>query len=115
VTPARDRAILVHGQQAALQQAAANDALAARVEVAGMPSLAKLIKAAAKFGALTIIAAIISGPVDNAERSLLGWTPPPVRVVRQMSPAQMDELARQVERKFEQWERRQDSSGHHGS
>jgi hypothetical protein len=86
-------------------------ALADEADKSRMTSLAKLIRAGAKFGAMTIIAAIISGPVNNTESDLFGWTPPSVTVVRQMSPAQMDELARQIEHKLQQ--REQDQGGGH--
>src|SRR5712691_5829595 len=58
--------------------------LAAQAESSGMPSVAKLIRAAAKFGIVTVIAAIISGPVSNEEDSIMHWTPPPVTKIQQM-------------------------------
>ena len=82
--------------------------LAAQAESTGMPSLAKLIRAAAKFGIMTIIAAIISGPVGNEESSLLHWTPPSITKIQRMSPAQMDELARQIEHQLQQFEHEQE-------
>jgi hypothetical protein len=74
----------------------------------GMPSLAKLIRAGAKFGIVTIIAAIIGAPVTYEESNLLHWTPPSITVVQQMSPTQMDELAHQIERHLEQVARREE-------
>jgi hypothetical protein len=82
-------------------------------ETTGMPSLAKLIRAGAQFGIMTIIAAIISGPVTYEESNLLHWTPPSITVVQRMSPAQMDELARQIERHLEQMARRQEVRREH--
>ncbi len=32
----------------------------------------------------------------------MGWTPPPITIVRQMSPAQMDELSREIIEHLEQ-------------
>jgi hypothetical protein len=82
-------------------------------ETTGMPSLAKLIRAGAKFGITTIIAAIISGPVTYEESNLLHWTPPSITVVQQMSPAQMDKLARQIERHLEEMAHRQEARREH--
>jgi hypothetical protein len=87
--------------------------LAAHAETTGMPSLAKLIRAGAKLGIMTIITAIISGPVNYEESNLLHWTPPSITVIQQMSPAQMDELARQIERHLEQMARRQEARHEH--
>ncbi len=82
-------------------------------DATGMPSLAKLIRAGAQFGIMTIIAAIISGPVTYKEGEFLHWAPPSITVVQQMSPAQMDELAHQIERHLEQMARRQEARKHH--
>lgn len=92
---------------------AAVETLAAQAETTGMPSLAKLIRAGAKFGIMTIIAAIIGGPVNNEESNLMHWTPPSITKVQQMSPAQMDELSRQIERHMEQMARRQEAEHEH--
>ena len=86
---------------------------AAHAETKGMPNFAKLIRAGAQFGIMTIIAAIISGPVTYEESNLLHWTPPSITVVQQMSPAQMDELAGQIERHLEQMARRQEARREH--
>jgi hypothetical protein len=96
------------------EHTADSSALAAHAaETTGMPSLAKLIRAGAQFGIMTIIAAVISGPVTYEESNLLHWTPPSITVVQQMSPAQMDELARQIERHLEQMARRQETKHRH--
>jgi hypothetical protein len=89
-------------------QLAVAETLAAQAETTGKPSLARLIRAGFKFGIMTIVAAIISGPVGHEEGRLMHWTPPSITVVRQMSPAQMDELSRQILRELEkmQHERR---------
>lgn len=92
---------------------AAAETLAAQAETTGMPSLAKLIRAGAKFGIMTIIAAIISGPVSNEESNLMHWTPPSITKVQQMSPAQMDELSRQIEQHLERMARRQQAEHEH--
>jgi hypothetical protein len=78
-----------------------------------MPDVAKLIRAAAKFGIVTITAAIISSPVNNEESSLMHWTPPSISKVRQMSPAQMDELACQIEHQLEQLEQQHEHERKH--
>ena len=87
--------------------AGAAETLAAQADTTGMPSLAKLIRAGAKFGIMTIIAAIISGPATYEESNLMHWTPPSITKIRQMSPAQMDELSRKIEQCLEQMARRQ--------
>ena len=89
-------------------QLAGAETVATQAETTGMPGLAKLIRAGAKFGIMTIIAAIISGPVNNEESNLMHWTPPPITKVQQMSPVQMDELTRQIERYLEQMAHRQE-------
>jgi hypothetical protein len=78
-----------------------------------MPGLARLIRAGARFGIMTIIAAVISGPVSNVESALMHWTPPSISKVQQMSPAQMDELSRQIELHLEQMARRQEAEHEH--
>jgi hypothetical protein len=87
--------------------------LATQAETTGMPGLARLIRAGARFGIMTIIAAIISGPVSNAESSLMHWTPPSISKIQQMSPAQMDELSRQIEQYLEQMARCQEAGHEH--
>ena len=93
--------------------AAVTETLAAQAETTGMPGLARLIRAGASFGIMTIIAAIISGPVSNAEISLMHWTPPSISKIQQMSPAQMDELSRQIEQHLEQMARRREAEHEH--
>jgi hypothetical protein len=85
------------------------ETVAEQAEVTGKPSLAKLIRAGAKFGIMTILAAIISGPVNYEESDLLHWTPPSITQVQQMSPVQMDELARLIEKQLEQIAARQEA------
>jgi hypothetical protein len=63
------------------------ETMATEAEATGLSGLAKLIRAGAKFGIMTIIAAIISGPVNYEESNLMHWTPPPITTVQQMSPA----------------------------
>jgi ribosomal protein L29 len=87
-------------------QVAVAEILAAHAETAGKPSLARVIRAGFKFGIMTIIAAVISGPVSHEEGRLMHWTPPPITVVRQMSPAQMDELSHQILRELEKVKQR---------
>jgi hypothetical protein len=99
----RRRALLVRRDEA--------EALAHEAEKSRMPNLAKLVRAGAKFGIVTIIAAIISGPVNQAEADIMGWTPPSITQIRQMSPAQMDELSRQIEHQLDQWELSQEHGG----
>jgi len=41
----------------------------------------------------------------------MGWTPPPITIVRQMSPSQMDELSHQILQQLEQMHQWQE----HGS
>jgi len=82
------------------------DALARKVETTTrMVTVARLLRAGAKWGAITIIAALISSVVDHAVNYLMGWTPPSITVVRQMSPAQVDELSQQIVQRLEQMHR----------
>jgi hypothetical protein len=76
--------------------------VAAQAEEVGLSSVAKLIRAAAKWGIAAIIAAIISGPIQYEEGNLGHWTPPPITEIVQMSPHQMDELSRQILQQVEQ-------------
>jgi hypothetical protein len=94
----------VRALRAQLAQPAVIEAVAASAEKHHMPSLARMFRSAAKFTALTIIAAIISGAASTAENSIMGWNPPSITEIQRMSPAQMDELARQIERQLEQQE-----------
>jgi len=65
------------------------DILVAEVETkTRMVNVARLLRAGAKFGVVTIIAAVIGVPVAREVNDLMGWTPPPITIVRQMSPAQ---------------------------
>lgn len=89
------------------------DALATDASGSGLPGMAKLIRAGAKFGMITIIAAIISTPVEHEVDDFMGWNPPPVQVVRQMSSRQLDQLAQDIEHQMEQWERNQEAVRHH--
>jgi hypothetical protein len=88
------------------------DALVSGASARGLPRVAKLIRAGARFGIITIIAAIISAPVDHEVNDFMGWNPPTVQVVKQMSPNQLDQLARDIERQMEQWEQRQEPASH---
>jgi hypothetical protein len=73
------------------------DLLAAKVETTTkMINVAKLLRAGAKWGVVTIIASLIGVAVTHEANDFMGWTPPPITIVRQMSPAQMDELSRQI-------------------
>jgi hypothetical protein len=38
----------------------------------------------------------------------MGWAPPPITIVRQMSPSQMDELSHQILQQLEQMHQRQE-------
>jgi hypothetical protein len=40
--------------------------------------------------------------VEHEVNDLLGWAPPPITVVRLMSPSQMDELSHQIFQQLEQ-------------
>lgn len=66
-----------------------------------MVSVARLLRAGAKRGAVTVIAAMIGVPVTHEVSDLVGWTRPSIAVVRQMSPTQTDELSRQIIRELE--------------
>ena len=80
-----------------------SDVLAVQVETtAKMGKVARLVRAAAKWGAVTIIASLIGAGVDHEVSDLIGWTPPPITIVRQMSPSQVDELSHQIYRQLEQ-------------
>lgn len=71
--------------------------LAAKVETTTrMVSVARVLRAGAKWGIVTIIASLIGAGIEHEVVDLMGWTPPPITIVRQMSPAQMDELSRQI-------------------
>lgn len=83
------------------------DALVAKVKTrTRIVNVAPLLRAAAKWGVLTIIAALIGTAVDHEANDLMGWTPPSIIIVRQMSPAQMDELSHQIIQQLEQMRRR---------
>jgi ribosomal protein L29 len=91
------------------------DALATKVEArAKMPNVARLLRTAAKWGAVTIIAAVIGAGVDHEVSDRMGWTPPPITIVQQMSPAQMDELSHEIIQHLEQM-RHQIESGQSSS
>jgi hypothetical protein len=71
--------------------------LPAKVETTtSMVSVARVLRAGAKWGIATIIAALIGAGIEHEANDFMGWTPPSITVVRQMSPAQMDELSRQI-------------------
>jgi hypothetical protein len=85
------------------------DTLASKVEIkTNMVHVARLLRSAAKWGIATIIAAIISVPVEQGVEDLMGWTPPSITIVRQMSPTQIDELSHQILRQLEQARQRQE-------
>jgi hypothetical protein len=94
-----------------LVQPTAAAAVAVSAESRGMPRLGELVRARAKWGVITILAAIIGAGVEHEVYALAGWNPPSITVVRQMSRAQMDELAQQIEHQLEQWERSQQHGG----
>jgi hypothetical protein len=89
------------------------ETVAAEAEKAGLSAVAKLVRAGAKFGIASIIAAIISGPIVNEEGNLLHWTPPPISVVQAMSPQQMEELTRQIVQQVEQQIEKDEHQGDH--
>jgi hypothetical protein len=91
---------------------AAVDALASGASTGGLPEVARLIRAGARWGIITIIAAIIGVPVGHVVDDFMGWNPPTVQVVQQMSPSQLDQLAQDIERRLEQWEQRQEHANH---
>lgn len=76
--------------------------VASQAEKAGLSAVAKLVRVGAKWGIATIIAAIISGPIQSEEAVLGHWTPPSITQVQKMSPEQMDELSRQIMHQLEQ-------------
>ena len=57
---------------------------------------------------MTIIASLIGVAVEHEVNGLMGWTPPPITIVRQMSPSQMDELSHQILQQLEQMRRWQE-------
>ncbi|MGO8947578.1 MAG: hypothetical protein ACLQUY_07925 [Ktedonobacterales bacterium] len=86
-----------------------SDILAAKVETTTrMAKVAHLLRVGAKWGVVTIIASLISLPVDYEVTDLMGWTPPPITIVREMSPSQMDELSHQIIQQLEQMRERQE-------
>jgi hypothetical protein len=86
-----------------------SDILAAKVETTTrMVKVARLLRAGAKWGAVTIIASLIGVAVDHEVSDLMGWTPPSITIVRQMSPPQMDELSHQILQQLEQMLKRQE-------
>jgi hypothetical protein len=85
------------------------DTLAAKVETTTrMVKVARLLRLGAKWGAITIITSLIGVPVDHEVSDLMGWTPPPITIVRQMSPRQMDELSHQILQQLERMLKRQE-------
>ena len=91
---------------------AAVDALASGASAGGLPRVARLIRAGARWGIITIIAAIIGVPVEHAVDDFMGWNPPTVQVVQQMSRSQLDQLAQDIEHQLEQWEQHQEHASH---
>ena len=73
-----------------------------------MGKVAHLLRAGAKWGVVTIIASLIGVAVEHEVNDLMGWTPPPITIVRQMSPSQMDELSHQILQQLEQMQPRQE-------
>jgi hypothetical protein len=85
-----------------------SDTLAAKVETTTrMVKVARLLRVGAKWGAVTILASLIGAPVDHEVSDLMGWTPPPITIVVEMSPAQRDELSHQILQQLEQMYQRQ--------
>ena len=74
--------------------------------------MARLIRAGARWGIITIIAAIIGVPVEHAVDDFMDWNPPTVQVVQQMSRSQLDQLAQDIEHQLEQWEQHQEHASH---
>jgi hypothetical protein len=86
-----------------------SDILAAKVETTTrMVKVARLLRAGAKWGAVTIIASLIGVAVDHEVSDLMGWTPPSITIVRQMSRPQMDELSHQILQQLEQMRKQQE-------
>jgi len=101
---------LVDEYRQAHQAAGTIDILATKVETTTrMGNVARLLRTAAKWGVVTIIAALIGAGVDHEVADLMGWTPPPITIVRQMSAAQMDELSREIVEHLEQMRHQLDS------
>lgn len=83
--------------------------LATKVEAAtNMARVAHLLRLAAKWGIVTILASLLNIPVEHGVTELMGWAPPSITIVRQMSPSQMDELSRQIMHQLEQSRERQE-------
>jgi hypothetical protein len=83
--------------------------LAAKVETTTrMVSVARVLRAGAKWGIVTIIASLIGVGIEHEVNDLMGWTPPSITIVHQLSPAQMDELSRQIIQQIELIYQRQD-------
>ena len=73
------------------------DILAAKVgTTTRMSMVAHLLRAGAKWGVVTIYREPDRRCGEHEVNDLMGWTPPPITVVRQMSPSQMDELSHQI-------------------
>jgi hypothetical protein len=51
---------------------------------------------------VVVIASLIGVAVEHEVNDLMGWTPPPITIVRQMSPTQLDELSHQILQQLEQ-------------
>jgi hypothetical protein len=79
------------------------DALATEVEnTAKLPKVARLLRTVATWSALAILSTLIGVPVDHEANQLLGWSPPSITAIRQMSPAQLDKLSGQIVHQLEQ-------------
>lgn len=102
-------------QEAERAEGIANpDNLAAKVETTTrMATFARLLRSGARFGLVAIIASAIGAPVQYGVDDLMGWTPPSVTIVRQMSPAQMDELSHDIVEQLKQMQERQERQERH--
>jgi hypothetical protein len=83
--------------------------LAAKVETTTrMVSVARLLRAGTKWGIVTILASLIGLGFEHEANDLMGWTPPSITIVQQMSHAQMDELSHQILQQIEHLRQPQD-------
>jgi hypothetical protein len=90
------------------------DKLAAKVEATTrMATFSRLLRSGSKWSLAAIIASLISVPINYGVNDFMGWTPPSVTVVRQMSPSQMDELRDQILHQLEQMDQRQNMDSQH--
>lgn len=77
-----------------------------------MATVARLVSLGSRWIVLTIIASLIGAPVEHRVEDFMGWDKPPVTIVRQLTPTQVDKLAQEILRQMEQRERDRRAHGH---